>query len=188
MNAPVRTCIACRGQASRHELVRLVEHPTEGLVVDGRGRLPGRGAWVHVNSECVARVTKQSSLLNRALRGPVQTHDLGDRVRAWVWRGVTDGLALARAGGALVVGHDALIVAIQEGGLTWVVTALDASTRTLNSLRRAANPALNFLPIPLTRDRLGHQVGVGLLSAVGVGKASSASLLNQRLQQWSELG
>ena len=188
MTGPVRTCIACRGQASRHKLVRLVEHPTQGLVVDGRGRLPGRGAWIHVKSVCIARVATHSSLLNRALRGTVNTEDLDDRVRAWAWRGVTDGLALARAGGALVAGHDALIAAMQGGGLTWVVTAQDASSRTLNSLHRAAGPALNFLGIPLTRDRLGHQVGAGLLSAVGVSKASSASLLNQRLRQWSELG
>src|SRR5262245_33629152 len=42
---PVRTCVACRAEAARGELVRLVEAPDGAIAVDVGARGPGRGAW-----------------------------------------------------------------------------------------------------------------------------------------------
>ena len=87
-----------------------------------------------------------------------------------------------------MVGHDALVESLDRGDVGRVVLAADASERTIKSVKRAAGGHLNCVPVPLTKERLGHQVGQGLLSAVGVCDRPAASLLNQRLQQWSELG
>ena len=114
--------------------------------------------------------------------------DATARVEAWVFRGLRDGLALARAGGALVLGHDALVDALQKGEIFQWVAASDASERTIKSIERAAGMDLPCVSVPLTREELGHQVGHGLLSVAGVCDRPAASLLNQRLRQWSELG
>ncbi|WP_084040364.1 YlxR family protein [Demequina sp. NBRC 110053] len=65
---PVRTCVGCRSKAPRSALVRLA---LEGgrVVVDERGTLPGRGAWLHPESDCLAQALRRHSI-GRALRSP----------------------------------------------------------------------------------------------------------------------
>ena len=49
---PVRTCVGCRRRDSQKALVRIAR-ASAGFRVDPRRRLPGRGAYVHV--QCVDR-------------------------------------------------------------------------------------------------------------------------------------
>lgn len=65
---PVRTCVGCRTREARSALVRLV---LEGdrIVVDPTGSAPGRGAWLHPGSDCLAQALRRKAL-TRALRAP----------------------------------------------------------------------------------------------------------------------
>ncbi|MHC1560326.1 YlxR family protein [Actinomycetospora sp. C-140] len=70
---PVRTCIGCRSRASASELLRVVA--ADGIVdPDPRHRLPGRGAWLHPDADCLHRAERRSAF-PRALRvpGPLDT-------------------------------------------------------------------------------------------------------------------
>lgn len=49
---PQRTCVACRNSGDKRSLVRLVRLSGGGVVVDGHGRLPGRGAYLCPSAEC----------------------------------------------------------------------------------------------------------------------------------------
>ena len=63
---PVRTCVGCRVRAAKSELLRVVA--VEGsLVPDPRGRLPGRGAHLHPDGECLAMAERRRAF-GRALR------------------------------------------------------------------------------------------------------------------------
>ncbi|HEY3477531.1 MAG TPA: YlxR family protein [Streptomyces sp.] len=63
---PVRTCVGCRNRAARSELLRVVA--VEGsLVPDPRGRLPGRGAHLHPDADCLAMAERRRAF-GRALR------------------------------------------------------------------------------------------------------------------------
>jgi predicted RNA-binding protein YlxR (DUF448 family) len=48
-----RTCVGCRKTARRDELLRFARTENARLVPDVRGRLPGRGAWVHARRDCI---------------------------------------------------------------------------------------------------------------------------------------
>ncbi|MFC5432198.1 YlxR family protein [Microbacterium suwonense] len=63
---PVRTCVGCRGRASRAALIRVVQHNDE-LVFDERAVMPGRGAWLHPTSECLDAALRRRAFA-RALR------------------------------------------------------------------------------------------------------------------------
>jgi uncharacterized protein len=67
---PVRTCVACRREAGKAELVRFVRAPDGTVAVDPSGRAPGRGAYVHAAPECVEAARKRRAL-DRALGAPV---------------------------------------------------------------------------------------------------------------------
>lgn len=96
---PIRTCIGCRRRAAAAELLRVVVAPdaigkatqvapacdlsgarssSERLgggpvalpvVPDPRGRIPGRGAWLHLSSECF-ELAQRRRAFGRALRVP----------------------------------------------------------------------------------------------------------------------
>ncbi len=70
IHQPVRTCVACRQEAGKAALIRVVRRPEGGVEVDRSGRLPGRGAYLHTNLTCVEAARKRRSL-DRALGAAV---------------------------------------------------------------------------------------------------------------------
>ncbi|HVH63015.1 MAG TPA: YlxR family protein, partial [Candidatus Dormibacteraeota bacterium] len=46
---PVRTCVACRQEAGKGQLVRFVRSPQGAVALDASGRAPGRGAYLHAS-------------------------------------------------------------------------------------------------------------------------------------------
>jgi len=66
---PRRTCVACRQEGTKDELIRLVRG-LDGITVDPSGCAPGRGAYLHRRPECLAAARKKGGLA-RALKAQV---------------------------------------------------------------------------------------------------------------------
>ena len=66
-NKPIRTCIACRKEFEKHELIRIVRTPEGEYTVDLTGKANGRGAYICKSEEC-AKKLKKSKLLNKAFK------------------------------------------------------------------------------------------------------------------------
>ncbi|HZQ31077.1 MAG TPA: YlxR family protein [Mycobacterium sp.] len=68
---PVRTCIGCRRRELAVELLRVVAAPTGNgeyaVTVDTAGHLPGRGAWLHPDQQCLRAAIRRRAF-GRALR------------------------------------------------------------------------------------------------------------------------
>ena len=60
----MRTCIACRTEKPKKELVRVVKFGDE-IKLDLTGKANGRGAYVCNDKECIMKLKKQK-MLNRA--------------------------------------------------------------------------------------------------------------------------
>lgn len=82
---PVRTCVACRTERQKRDLVRVVRTPTGEVVLDGTGRANGRGAYLCADGSCWAAALKKKSI-ERALGLP-----LSAEVRARLEGGMTHG-------------------------------------------------------------------------------------------------
>lgn len=59
---PMRTCIACRKETARRELLRIVRSPSGEVSLDFSGRLPGRGAYVCKTEACIKLLAKKKPL------------------------------------------------------------------------------------------------------------------------------
>lgn len=75
----MRTCVACRTNRPKRELVRVVRTVEGSLVVDRRGKVSGRGAYLCPSLDCVNRAL-QAHTLERALERPL-TDDLIEELR-----------------------------------------------------------------------------------------------------------
>ncbi|HEY8853765.1 MAG TPA: YlxR family protein [Candidatus Dormibacteraeota bacterium] len=67
---PVRTCVACRQEAGKGTLVRIVRQPDGSAAVDRSGHVPGRGAYVHSEAGCLETARKRRAL-DRSLKASV---------------------------------------------------------------------------------------------------------------------
>jgi len=64
---PVRTCVACRQEAEKRALVRVVRDSQGRVALDAGGRAPGRGAYLHPDPVCL-EIARKKKALDRALR------------------------------------------------------------------------------------------------------------------------
>jgi predicted RNA-binding protein YlxR (DUF448 family) len=67
---PVRTCVACRHEAGKGALVRVVRRPDGTAAVDRAGHAPGRGAYLHADTACIETARKRRAL-ERSLKASV---------------------------------------------------------------------------------------------------------------------
>ncbi len=67
---PMRTCIACRTEMPRRDLLRIVRSPEGEVKLDFSGKLPGRGAYVCKKEACI-RLLGRKRPLSRIFSVPV---------------------------------------------------------------------------------------------------------------------
>ncbi len=67
---PVRTCIACREEKPKRDMMRIVRNAEGEVSLDYSGRMAGRGAYVCNSAACVRKL-RQKKLLNKAFSAPI---------------------------------------------------------------------------------------------------------------------
>jgi len=70
-----RTCVGCRQRSQRADLLRIVSK-SNVLAFDQQKNMPGRGAWIHPSSDCLA-LAIQRNAFGRALKLSKQIDSTG---------------------------------------------------------------------------------------------------------------
>jgi len=65
-----RTCVACRQEADKKTLVRVVRDASGEAAIDVTGHAHGRGAYLHRDAACV-EIARKKRALDRALKANV---------------------------------------------------------------------------------------------------------------------
>ncbi len=74
-HVPIRTCIACRQERGKRELVRIVRTLNAGIKVDPTGKLAGRGAYLCRARRCWDEAL-QGNRLGYALKTTVSAEEM----------------------------------------------------------------------------------------------------------------
>ena len=64
---PMRMCVGCRQSMDKTLLCRVVCTPQGDAIVDKKGNLPGRGAYICLKEECIKSASKKKAF-SRALK------------------------------------------------------------------------------------------------------------------------
>ncbi len=59
---PMRQCLGCREMKPKRELIRAVKSPDGEVSLDFKGKMPGRGAYLCPNSECLKKAVRSKAL------------------------------------------------------------------------------------------------------------------------------
>lgn len=79
-HVPSRSCIVCREQKDKSQLVRIVRSSDGEVTVDTTGKAPGRGAYVCASGDCI-KTAINKRLFNRAFKQQLSM-DVYDGLRA----------------------------------------------------------------------------------------------------------
>lgn len=76
-NIPQRTCIVCRKQKNKNELLRIVKNNENFIKVDPNSKTQGRGVYICYDMECLKKVNKR---INK-LFGVKMNDDMYDEIK-----------------------------------------------------------------------------------------------------------
>jgi hypothetical protein len=76
---PQRSCLCCKESRDKDKLLRFVLSPQGEVLPDLDAKLPGRGAYTCVSSECLAKAIKQRGF-NRAFKTEVSVQPADEMV------------------------------------------------------------------------------------------------------------
>ncbi len=55
---PQRTCMGCNEKKDKKDLIRIVKLPNGEINIDKSGKMPGRGAYICDNIQCLEKAVK----------------------------------------------------------------------------------------------------------------------------------
>ena len=76
---PQRSCVICRTQKNKNELLRIVKNKENEIKVDNIGKEPGRGAYICYSMECLEKGIK-SKKLEKALETKI-SEEIYEQIR-----------------------------------------------------------------------------------------------------------
>ncbi|MBR6522701.1 MAG: YlxR family protein [Oscillospiraceae bacterium] len=59
---PMRQCMGCREMKPKKELIRVVRSPEGSVALDFKGKVPGRGAYLCPDLQCLKKARKSGSI------------------------------------------------------------------------------------------------------------------------------
>ena len=130
--SPQRSCSVCKVKSDKNDLIRLVKSPDGKIFIDTAKKLPGRGAYICPNLECL-ELAKKSGVLAHALKAEIKDEEsfwpeleahiknFGENINIKI----KSILGLARKAGALLIGSEKIEAAGHKKIL--VILAEDSS-------------------------------------------------------------
>ena len=129
---PLRSCIVCRRQKDKSELLRIVRQPDGAVVIDATGKAAGRGAYVCKSGDCMQTAVKKR----------------GDKFLTMV--------GFAKRAGAIVLGYDSLRTA---KGVRLIAVSDTASDNLKDDMERLADKRnIPIVYAPTLEDKVGGNV------------------------------
>lgn len=106
----LRSCVGCRGRFEPAELLRLVCDPDGRVLIDRKGKAPGRGAYLCYSAECIERALRTKSLERALRRGikPLKSDELVSLVVTMLDERIIAHLSIGKTAGWIRSGMDVL--------------------------------------------------------------------------------
>ena len=185
---PQRTCLGCRQVMDQAKLIRFVRAPDGEILADLQGRLPGRGAYLCNNRECIAEALRRKQF-DRTFRQPCKAmtvEQLTTGIAGELLTHLTGLLGMARKSAKFVAGSNAVLDTLtRRKPLAVVILARDISAQIGEKVRRKTAQQKIVTVELFDKAELGRILGRAERSVVGLpdGKLADAFLEDLRRYQ-----
>jgi predicted RNA-binding protein YlxR (DUF448 family) len=187
---PQRTCLGCRQVRDQQDLLRYVLSPAGEMLVDYRGRLPGRGAYTCLNLECL-RTAVQRRQFQRVFKSPnlaIEVDRLTRELLGAIETKIVNLLGMAKKSGMTMSGGRLVLDALAvPGQLAVVMLADDVSAGIGDKL--AGSAAARGIPCwrLLDKERLGRMLGKGERSVVALKSGALAESVKAEMLRYKQI-
>lgn len=166
-----RTCIGCRQNRTKSELIRWSLSPSLGVKIDLEGCLPGRGGYACPSLSCWEQALK-GHRLNRVFRKPIPVPLLDELAEQFLHQSHRKIGWLLRAAGEAgqgISGRKALLEQLKAGQVRLLLMARDiAEDLKEEYLDLCRREGIKYRVLPASKRELGTLLGEGWRSALGV--------------------
>ncbi len=111
---PQRKCLVTGEVLPKERLIRFVVGPTEEVVPDIDGKLPGRGLWLSATREVVNTACGKNAFAKGARKKVVVPSDLADKIEALLVGRCLDLIGLGRRSGKVVAGYEKVRACLKD--------------------------------------------------------------------------
>jgi uncharacterized protein len=195
-NAPVRKCVLSGERAENDTLIRLALGPDGQVAPDIHAKAPGRGAWIGVGADELAKAQakgKLAGVLKRAFKAEAVTlaDDMAGRISAALEKATLDRLGLEARAGNLICGADKIDSASRSGQVALLLHASDASADGSGKRDQAwrvgedaEGSGKGGIKLPFDRDALSAALGRGNAVHVALINKKAAERVMHHLGRW----
>ncbi len=187
---PQRTCVACRQTKDKKQLVRYVVAPDGMLLVDYRQRLPGRGAYTCVSSECLHDAVKKNAF-QRCFKGQTCSVDstaLVQQLTMAVEQKILNLIGMSRKSGQFIAGTNAVVEALKKGSsLALIIIAKDISASLGRKIETLALKGHIYTARLYDKQMIGQMLGKEERSVMAVHVGLLADSLLNELHKYRQL-
>lgn len=174
----------------QHQLVRHVLSPVGELLVDYRGRLPGRGAYTCLSRECL-RLAVQRRQFQRTFRRDslvVDPEVVNAAILAAIESRIVNLLGMAKKSGGVLSGGKLVLAAMAvPGQVAVVMLAEDVSAAIAEKVVSSAT----YREIPcwrlLDKERLGRMLGKEERSVVALKAGALAESVKTEMVRYKQM-
>jgi len=186
----VRTCLGCRQSGQREELVRYVVSPSGDLLVDYRGRLPGRGAYTCRKKACLEQAVVRRQFQRSLKQGDLQVDSeilQGELVRQIRLR-IVNLLGICRKAGLVSSGSNLVLAGMDQGmRFQLLLLANDVSEGIGKKLRQRADRCGLKCWSLFDKAELGQPLGRIERSVIAIEPSALGKELQHELQCYEDI-
>jgi predicted RNA-binding protein YlxR (DUF448 family) len=157
-----RRCVALGQVKDPAEMIRFVKGPSNQVVPDIAGKLPGRGVWVSADAELLNRAIT-SKAFARGFKSQVKVgDDLAVLTEAGLRRSVLGLLSMAKKSSKIAMGYDQVVGLAREGALGIRIEARDGAADgrgKIRTLSRAIARELEYADPPVIGCFSAYELG-----------------------------
>jgi predicted RNA-binding protein YlxR (DUF448 family) len=186
---PQRTCLGCRQAREQQDLIRFILSPENKVLVDYRTKLPGRGAYACLSSECLELAVKRHQF-QRAFKNPnlqVSVAQLKRDLLSAIEQKIVNLLGMARKSGVLISGSSMVLDGLTSRQLVVVVLAGDVSEGIGNKV--AGSAAAKGVPCCrlLDKESLGKMLGKEERSVLALKHGALAKFVKAEMFRYKQI-
>jgi uncharacterized protein len=195
-SGPERKCVLSGERENASALIRLALGPDNMVAPDIHGKAPGRGAWIGVTSEELAKAQakgKLAGVLKRAFKVD-SVHlldDLAGRISTALEKAFLDRLGLEARSGNLILGAEKIDTAARSGQVALLLHASDASAdgsgkrdQSWRVGEEAEGSGKAGIKLPVDRDAISAALGRQNAVHVALIDKKAAERVMHHLGRW----
>ena len=187
---PQRTCVACRQTKNKNQLVRYVVAPDGAILVDYLQRLPGRGAYTCIATQCLCDAVKKKSF-QRCFKGKSHSVDatvLTQQLIMAIDKKIASLIGMSRKSGQVISGSNAIIESLRKNSsIALVLIAADISTAIGQKIETLAQRKNIYSARLYDKQMIGQMLGKEERSVIAVQTGLLADSLLNELHRYRQL-